>query len=119
MIRTKRIYDPAADNDGVRVLVDGMWPRGVAKKDARVDIWLKEIAPSDDLRKWFGHDEERWDEFQQRYMEELKPWSGVLAPVFQFLERDHGTVTLLFAAKDEEHNNAVVLQEFLQKHIQG
>lgn len=115
MIKVKRIYQPAASNDGVRVLVDRLWPRGVSKEDARVDIWLKAIAPSDDLRKWFGHDEERWDEFRKRYAEELDPWRDVLIPMFQFLERDHGTVTLLFGAKDEENNNAVALQEYLQQ----
>lgn len=117
MIKTKRIYDNAASNDGVRVLVDRLWPRGVSKEDAGVDIWLKAIAPSDDLRKWFGKDEGRWDEFKQHYCEELDPWREMLVPVFQFLERDHGTVTLLFAKKNEERNNAVALQEYLQRHL--
>jgi uncharacterized protein YeaO (DUF488 family) len=117
MIKTKRMYEPAAKNDGVRVLVDRLWPRGVSKEDAGVDIWLKEIAPSDDLRKWFGHQDDRWDEFQKRYADELKPWEGVLVPVLEFLERDHGTVTLLFAAKDEERNNAAALRSFLQNKM--
>jgi uncharacterized protein YeaO (DUF488 family) len=114
MIKTKRIYEPAAKNDGVRVLVDRIWPRGMSKEDGRVDIWLKAIAPSDDLRKWFGHDPDKWDEFKRRYTDELEPWRDVLVPIFQYLEKDHGTVTLLFAAKDEEHNNAVVLRDYLK-----
>lgn len=116
-IKTKRVYDDAASNDGVRVLVDRLWPRGVAKENANVDIWLKAIAPSDDLRKWFGKDPERFEEFKERYFEELDPWRDVLVPVFEFLERDHGTVTLLYAKKDEEHNNAIALQEYLQRHL--
>jgi uncharacterized protein YeaO (DUF488 family) len=117
MIKAKRIYESAAKNDGVRILVDRLWPRGIKKEDAQLDMWLKEIAPSDDLRKWFGHEEDRWDEFQKRYADELEPWEGVLVPVVAFLERDHGTVTLLFGAKDEERNNAVALREFLQKKM--
>ena len=115
MIKAKRIYEPAAKNDGVRVLVDRLWPRGIKKEDADVDIWLKAIAPSDDLRKWFGHDPDRWDEFRKRYHEELADWEGVLVPVFQFIEKDHGTVTLLFGAKNEEQNNAVALKEYLEQ----
>lgn len=113
-VHLKRAYDDPADNDGERVLVDGMWPRGVAKADARIDLWLKAIAPSSELRKWFGHDPDKWDEFQRRYQEELQ--SGEQA---QELERlrglyDRGRVTLVFAAKDREHNNAVVLKDMLQ-----
>lgn len=115
MIKLKRVQDTPAKNDGVRVLVDRLWPRGISKDDAAVDIWLKTIAPSDDLRKWFGHEEERWEEFRKRYWRELEPWKDVLGPVFQFLEKDHGTVTLLFAARDEEHNNAVALKDYLQR----
>lgn len=114
MIKTKRVHDKAARNDGVRVLVDRLWPRGISKDEARVDLWLKAIAPSNELRKWFNHDPERWDEFVQRYADELDEWQEVIEPVFEFLEKQHKTVTLLFAAKDQEHNNAVALQRYLQ-----
>lgn len=111
MVRIKRVYDPSGPDDGRRVLVDRLWPRGLTKDAARLDEWLKEIAPSDDLRKWFGHDPARWDDFRKRYREELKS-SG------EFLERlrieaEQGTVTLLYGAKDTELNNAVVLKELL------
>jgi len=111
MIRIKRIYDPPAPDDGRRVLVDRLWPRGLAKEAARIDEWLKEIAPSDALRTWFGHDPARWEEFRKRYREELK---GHVEPLERLrAETEKGTVTLLFAAKDTAHNNAVVLKELL------
>ncbi|KAF0221428.1 MAG: hypothetical protein FD174_566 [Geobacteraceae bacterium] len=111
MLRIKRIYDLPAPEDGRRILVDRLWPRGLSKDEARIDEWLKEIAPSDALRKWFGHDPARWEEFGKRYKEELKEHSQLLEEL-----REKGkkcTVTLLFAAKDAEHNNAVVLKELL------
>ncbi|MBI3464379.1 MAG: DUF488 family protein [Planctomycetes bacterium] len=114
MIRTKRIYDKPARNDGVRVLIDRLWPRGVSKAVAQVDLWLKAIAPSDERRKWFDHDPRRWDQFRQRYAKELARWKDVVVPVVEYLERDHGVVTLLYAAKDEEHNNAAVLRDYLR-----
>ncbi len=115
MIRIKRIYDPPAPDDGRRVLVDRLWPRGVAKDQARIDEWLKEMAPSDALRKWFGHDPARWEEFRKRYREELKSHGELLEQLRA--EGHKGTVTLLFAAKDAEHNNAVVLKEMLEKRF--
>ena len=111
MISIKRIYDPPAPADGRRVLVDRLWPRGVAKETAHIDEWLKEIAPSDELRKWFGHDPARWEEFRQRYRQELQGHSELLERLGK--EARQGNVTLLFAAKDMEHNNAVVLKEVL------
>jgi uncharacterized protein YeaO (DUF488 family) len=111
MIRIKRIYDLPAAGDGRRVLVDRLWPRGIVKDEARIDDWLKEIAPSDALRKWFGHDPARWEEFRKRYGEELKNHGELLEHLRA--EAKWGTVTLLFAAKDVEHNNAVVLTEIL------
>lgn len=111
MIKIKRIYDPPATGDGRRVLIDRLWPRGVAKDGVKLDEWLKEIAPSDELRKWFGHDPARWEEFRTRYREELKLHGKLLERLRA--EAAKGTVTLLFAAKDEEHNNAVVLKELL------
>ncbi len=111
MVGIKRIYDPPAPEDGTRVLVDRLWPRGISKDEARIDEWLKEIAPSDELRKWFGHDPARWEEFRKRYRQEL----AAKAELMDELRKLAGTrkMTLLFAAKDEEHNNAVVLKELL------
>ncbi len=116
MVRIKRIYDPPEPEDGRRVLIDRLWPRGMAKDEARIDEWLKEIAPSDELRQWFGHDPARWEEFASRYREELKGGGELLKRLRT--EARKGTVTLLYAAKDTEHNNAVVLKELLisQKH---
>lgn len=113
-IRLKRAYDTAARSDGPRVLVDRIWPRGVAKEDARIDHWLKGLAPSTELRKWFGHDPDKWPEFQNRYLEELKQAEADEdLQAFMALLEDHKRITLVFAAKDTEHNNAVALREFL------
>ena len=106
----KRIYAPPSDDDGTRVLVDRLWPRGMTKAEAAVDHWLKAVAPSPDLRKWFGHDPAHWDEFRHRYRAEL---SANTEAVDQ-LRRLHGKVTLLYAAHDEQHNHALVLLDFLQ-----
>ncbi len=111
MVKTKRIYDPPAADDGTRILVDRLWPRGLTKEDARIDEWLKEIAPSNELRKWFGHDPDKWAEFSRKYLEELRQRGLLLEELKSKAKR--GTVTLLFAAKDAEHNNAVVLKELL------
>lgn len=111
-IAIKRVYEPAADSDGQRVLVDRLWPRGVRKDYAKLDEWLKEIAPSDELRKWFGHDPELWTEFQQRYREELKGKGEAVEQLRCLVAK--GKVTLLFAAHDEKHNNAVVLADYLK-----
>ena len=112
MIRIKRVYDEPMAEDGKRILVDRLWPRGIAKDKARIDEWLKEIAPSDELRKWFGHDPERWEEFRERYRRELEAKAEQMDGLRQLMAG--GTVTLLFAARDEEHNNAVVLKEILE-----
>jgi uncharacterized protein YeaO (DUF488 family) len=116
MIQIARIYLPAKKSHGCRVLVDRLWPRGLKKEDAHVDLWLKEIAPSDALRKWFGHRPERWTEFQKRYRTELAKKKDLLAELAR-AKKKHGTVTLLFAAKDEEHNQAVVLRNLLKNKI--
>ena len=108
-IRTKRVYDPPAPDDGRRVLVDRLWPRGLKKADAKIDLWLKEAAPSAELRRWFGHDPARWEEFRGRYSAELGDNRAVLAPLLDA----RGRVTLLFAAHDPEHNNAVALAAWL------
>lgn len=114
-LRLKRVYAPPAADDGVRVLIDRLCPRGLTKK-AAVDHWMKEIAPSSDLRKWFGHRPDRWPEFRRRYIEEL--WQAALLEEIRNLARA-GTVTLLFGAHDEEHNDAIVLREVLLKGDRG
>ena len=113
MIRVKRIYDATGKEDGYRILVDRLWPRGVSKEQARIKHWLKEIAPSDALRKWFGHDPKKWVQFQQRYYKELVSKKDLLEEMKQ-LEKEHGIVTLLYSAKDEGHNQAVALANFLK-----
>ena len=111
MIKIKRAYAPAEETDGYRILVDRLWPRGISKEKAKIDLWLKSVAPSSDLRKWFGHVPERFPEFTKRYKAELAE-SGALDDLRKVLA-EHPDATLLFAAHDEEHNNAVVLKELL------
>lgn len=110
-IRLKRIREPPADDDGVRVLVDRLWPRGVRRADARLDHWLRELAPSTELRKWFGHDPARWEGFRHHYRDELAAVPDALCTLLDLCRG--GRVTLLFAARDTEHNQAVVLREVL------
>ncbi|GAM10314.1 putative protein [Geobacter sp. OR-1] len=112
MIRIKRVYSEPEAEDGIRILVDRLWPRGVAKEAARIDEWCKEIAPSNELRQWFGHDPARWDEFRGRYRQELAGHEDILTRLRNIAQK--GAVTLLYAAKDEEHNNAVVLKELIE-----
>jgi uncharacterized protein YeaO (DUF488 family) len=114
-IQLKRVYDKPAKTDGRRILVDRMWPRGLKKKDARVDEWFKEIAPSAGLRKWFGHDPSRWEEFKKRYFRELDDQLERVEELAQ--ESKKRTVTLLFGTKDTAHNNAVALKDYLQKSV--
>ncbi len=108
-IRIKRVYEQPDKHDGRRILVDRLWPRGLTKEKASVDLWLKDIAPSTTLRKWFGHDPEKWMEFKERYLVELKNNSEQIRLLKQ--ELDKGVVTLVYGTKDEEHNEAVVIQE--------
>ena len=112
MLKVKRIYEVAQPADGYRVLVDRIWPRGMSKETAHIDLWMKEIAPSDQLRKWFGHDPRRWTEFQKRYREELRKKTELIKQLHQ-LEQEHRKVTLVFSARDEQHNQAVALQGIL------
>lgn len=112
-VRIKRVYDDPATADGYRILVDRIWPRGVKKEDARVDEWLKDAGPSTDLRHWFGHDPERFPEFADRYRAELKG-SDALAELRERC-REHPVVTLVYGAKDTEHNQAVVLRDLLRR----
>jgi uncharacterized protein YeaO (DUF488 family) len=112
MLKLKRIYEPAAAGDGFRILVDRVWPRGVSKSAAHLDLWMKEIAPSNALRKWFAHDPARWSEFQRRYRSELRAQPELTRELKRLL-KEHPTTTLLFGARDEEHNQAVALRAFL------
>ncbi len=110
-VRLKRAYQPPSADDGVRILVDGLWPRGVRKSEAAIDRWMKEIAPSTELRRWFGHDPARWDEFQRRYKAELKKDAGLLNELRGVAKK--GALTLVYSAHDEAHNQAVVLRDVL------
>jgi uncharacterized protein YeaO (DUF488 family) len=110
-IEIKRIYDTPKAKDGFRVLVDRLWPRGMSKEKARIDLWLKDAAPSDGLRKWFNHEPQKWPEFKERYFRELDGRTEVLKPILE----GHGTtVTLLYSAADVEYNNAVALKEYME-----
>ena len=110
-IKLKRAYESPARTDGTRVLVDRLWPRGISKKAARIDLWLREIAPSAELRKWFNHDPAKWAQFRQKYSRELDANGAVVDQLRELLRR--GTVTLVYGAKDEEHNDAVALRDYL------
>ena len=113
MINLKRAYEKPRRDDGERILVERLWPRGLTKSQAKVDLWLKDVAPSTELRKWFGHDPDKWDEFSRRYQKELSGKEDLI----KLLKRKAkaGTITLIYAARDEEHNGALVLKRFLQK----
>lgn len=109
----KRVYEPATAKDGVRILVDRLWPRGLSKANASVDLWLKTLAPSTELRQWFGHDPEKWEEFRQRYFAELGDHAEEISQVRKMAKRRR--VTLLYGAKDAAHNNAVAIMEYLKR----
>ena len=113
-IQLKRAYDAPADSDGYRVLVDRVWPRGVSKEQAALDGWFKEIAPSADLRKWFGHDPRKWDEFRSRYFQELDEARETLANLAK--KAGEGRVTLVFGARETRYNNAQAIKEYLRRH---
>ena len=110
-IKLKRIYEAPEPGDGTRVLVERLWPRGIRKEDAHLDAWLKAVAPSTELRRWFGHDPARWDAFRARYADELDAAPAAWQPILQAART--GAVTLLFSARDLEHNNAVALKAYL------
>lgn len=113
MIHIKRVYEPLSSADGHRILVERLWPRGLKKEALHADAWMKEVAPSTELRRWFGHQVERWLEFRRRYKNELNANPGAWAPILD--AGTHGTVTLLYSAHDIDHNGAVVLRDFLAK----
>lgn len=110
-IKLKRAYEPPASDDGIRVLIDRLWPRGVKKADVAIDEWMKEIAPSTELRKWFGHDPKRWPEFRRRYKSEVRQHAEQFSRLRNLAQ--HGRITLVFSAHDEAHNDAVVLKDLL------
>ncbi|HJU05516.1 MAG TPA: DUF488 domain-containing protein [Nitrospiraceae bacterium] len=116
-LRLKRAYEPAAPDDGVRILIDRLWPRGVSKAKAALDDWMKDIAPSTELREWFGHDPKRWPEFQRRYKAELRQHTQELDRIRALAKTQ--TVTLVYSAHDEEHNDAIVLKEVLLNETGG
>lgn len=114
-ISIKRVYEPDARNDGERILVERLWPRGVRKEDLHAESWRKEVAPSTELRKWYGHEVSRWPEFRRRYREELNANRDAWRPILEAaLERN---VTLLYSAHDDEHNSAVVLRDYLMERL--
>lgn len=113
-VQLKRAYSEPSDADGCRVLVDGLWPRGIKKETLRIEGWYRGLAPSGELRRWFGHRSEKWPEFRQRYLEELKTHAD---DIDELVKKTAGrTLTLVYGARDEEHNNAVVLREYLLRH---
>jgi uncharacterized protein YeaO (DUF488 family) len=114
LIKIKRIYNPKEEDDCFRILIDRLWPRGVSKEKAKLDLWLKDIAPTDELRQWFSHESEKWGEFQKRYRKELADKQDLIGQIKQ-LEKEKGTVTLVFSARDIEHNNAIVLKAVLEE----
>jgi len=112
MIKIKRVYELYDVKDGKRILIDRLWPRGLSKEKAKVDVWLKDIAPSTELRKWFGHDIDRWSEFKVRYIQELDSNKVIVDRLREYMKG--GSITLVYGAKDEIHNDAVVLREYLE-----
>lgn len=114
MIKLKRVYESYEKKDGYRVLVDRLWPRGVSKEKAHLNLWLKEIAPSTELRKWFNHDPKRWSDFKKKYKVEIKKNKETFT-ILKQIKKKHASVTILYGAKDEVHNEAIVLEELLSK----
>jgi uncharacterized protein YeaO (DUF488 family) len=114
-VRLRRAYEPATPEDGTRILVDRLWPRGVSKKEAALDAWAKDVAPSTELRRWFGHDPDRWEEFTRRYRKELNAHPEALQPLLDAAAK--GPLTLIYGARDTEHNEAVVLQHVIEERL--
>jgi uncharacterized protein YeaO (DUF488 family) len=115
MIQLKRVYEKPGPHDGIRFLIERLWPRGVRKADVHMDGWQKEAGPSTELRKWFSHDPDKWVEFQHKYFAELKERPEALEPILEAAK--HGTVTLLYSSHDTEHNNAVALKRFIEAQL--
>lgn len=112
-IKIKRIYEPICDKDGYRILVDRLWPRGIKKETANLNAWMKELAPSTSLRRWFNHEPEKWTDFKRAYLKELKQQEETVKELFDIIKK-HQTITLLYSAKDEKHNQALVLEKYIQ-----
>lgn len=117
MIQTKRVYDPADKADGTRLLIERLWPRGIKKTALEIESWIKDVAPSTELRKWFSHDPAKWDEFRRRYFAELEAHPEAWQPILKAMRG--GTVTLIYSSHDAEHNNAIALAEFLKANFSG
>ena len=115
MIKIKRVYDPASQDDGQRFLVDRLWPRGIKKEALNIEAWIKEVAPSNDLRRWYGHDPDRWCEFNRRYFDELDAMPGAWQPLLEAARK--GDVTLLFSTRELKHNNAESLRAYLEQRL--
>ncbi|MFZ0927803.1 MAG: DUF488 domain-containing protein [Syntrophobacteraceae bacterium] len=115
MIKVKRVYEPSDSGDGTRFLVERLWPRGMKKESLHMEAWLKDVAPSDALRRWFGHDPAKWIEFERRYFAELDSRPEALQPIIEAANR--GDVTLLYSAHDTEHNNAVALKKYIEVRV--
>ena len=115
MLKTKRIYDGSSEDDGLRILVDRLWPRGMSKEKAKVDLWLKDVAPSDELRKWFAHDQKKWEQFKHSYHKELAHKAKLVNLIME--KSRQGNVTLLYGAKNQELNNAIALKEYLSTYV--
>ncbi|MBI5583954.1 MAG: DUF488 domain-containing protein [Deltaproteobacteria bacterium] len=115
MIKVKRVYEAPAPQDGLRILVDRLWPRGLSKESARIDLWLKDIAPSNELRKWYGHDPGKWTEFRKRYFQELGTVPEAVETILELAQR--GPVTLLFSSKELKINNAQALKEYVASRL--
>ncbi len=114
LIKIKRVYNPPDKNDCFRILVDRLWPRGMSKDKAALDLWMKEVAPSNELRQWFSHEPEKWEEFQKRYEKELST-KRVLTDQIKKIEKERSTITLVYSARDTEHNNAATLKAILEQ----
>jgi uncharacterized protein YeaO (DUF488 family) len=114
-VRLRRAYEPPTPDDGTRILVDRLWPRGVSKAEAALDLWARDVAPSSELRHWFGHDPARWEEFKRRYRKELTAHPAALRPLVEAAAK--GPVTLIYGARDTEHNEAVVLKRWLEERL--
>lgn len=112
-VKIKRVYEEPSSQDGKRILIDRLWPRGISKEKGKIDIWMKDIAPSTELRKWFGHDPAKWEEFQKKYLDEIRQNPSAVSQLKEQVKE--GNVTLVYGAKDIKHNDAVVLKEFLEK----
>jgi uncharacterized protein YeaO (DUF488 family) len=117
VLKLKRVYENSERSDGARFLVERLWPRGMKKAQLKLDAWLKDVAPSDSLRRWFGHDPLKWNEFQKKYRFELSDNPDTWKPILEAAKR--GNVTLLYSSRDREHNNALVLKSFLEERIAG